>query len=138
MLSFTATSAAPSDIAWDLIARPSRWSEWAPQLRGAWGLGDHEVALGARGAACLVGVVPVPAAVVAKEPGRSWTWRVGPVELDHRVEPRGTGCVVAVALRAPAPLEAVLRVTYGPVVAVLVRRLARVAERDAARRPSAS
>jgi hypothetical protein len=138
MLSYEAASAASTDTAWDLMARPSRWSEWAPQLRGAWSLGDPEVELGARGAARLVGVVPVPAVVVAKDPGRSWTWRVGPVELEHRVEPRGTGCVVAVDLRAPAPLEALLRVTYGPVVAVLVRRLARVAERDAARGPSAS
>jgi hypothetical protein len=129
MLSYEAASAASPDTAWDLVARPARWHEWAPHVRGAWGLGAPEVRLGARGAARLLGVLPVPAAVVAKDPGRSWTWRVGPVELDHRVEPRAAGCVVAVDVRAPAAVEAVLRVSYGPVVAILVRRLARVAER---------
>jgi polyketide cyclase/dehydrase/lipid transport protein len=129
MLSYEARSTADPDTAWALLARPARWHEWAPQLRGAWGLGDGEVAVGARVAARLLGVVPVPARIVAKTPGRSWTWRVGPVELDHRVEPRDGGCVVAVDLCAPAPLEAALRVSYGPVVALLVRRLARVAER---------
>jgi hypothetical protein len=109
---------------------PARSSKRRTQLRGAWGLGEPEVRAGARGAARLLGVVPVPATVTRTVPGRLWTWRVGPVELDHRVEPRrGGGCVVGVDIRAPAPLEAVLRVSYGPVVALLVAHLARVAER---------
>jgi Polyketide cyclase / dehydrase and lipid transport len=132
MLRYEARSNADPDVAWALVARPARWHEWAPHVRGAWGLGEPEVTLGARGAARLFGVVPVPAAVVAKTPGRAWTWRVGPVELDHRVEPRAAGCLVGVDVRAPAPLEAALRVSYGPLVALLVRRLARVAERGAA------
>jgi hypothetical protein len=49
--------------------------------------------------------------------------------MDHRVERRAGGCVVAVTIAAPAPLESALRVSYGPVVALLVRRLARVAAR---------
>jgi polyketide cyclase/dehydrase/lipid transport protein len=132
VLSHEVESFAPPTAAWALVARPARWHEWAPHVRGAWGLqgADGEVRLGARGAARLLGAIPVPAVVNRKVPGRAWTWRVGPVELDHRVEPRtGGGCVVAVDLRAPAPLEAVLRVTYGPVVALLVRNLARAAER---------
>jgi hypothetical protein len=36
---------------------------------------------------------------------------------------------VVITLAATAPLEALLRVTYGPVVALLVRNLARVAAR---------
>jgi hypothetical protein len=36
------------------MARPSRWHEWAPQLRGAWGLGEPEGAPGARGARSLL------------------------------------------------------------------------------------
>ena len=76
-------------------------------------------------------MVPVPARVTAKRPGRSWTWRVGPMELVHRVEPapRGDGCEVAVDLIAPPPLEAALRASYGPLVGLLVKRLARAAER---------
>jgi len=84
--------------------------------------------MGARGAARLLGAVPVPAMVTAKDPGRSWTWAVGPVSLVHRVTPLGSGCEVAVEITAPGPLETVLGVTYGPVVALLVRRLAQVAE----------
>jgi hypothetical protein len=130
MLRYEARSAAAPADAWSLVARPARWHEWAPHLRGAWGLGDGEVAVGARGAARLLGVVPVPAQIVAKEPGRSWTWRVGGVvEMDHRVERRAGGCIVAVTIAAPGPLEAGLGVSYGPVVALLVRRLARVAAR---------
>jgi hypothetical protein len=132
VVSHEVESRAPPAVAWALVARPARWHEWAPHVRGAWGLHgpDGEVRLGARGVARLLGAIPVPATVTGKVPGHAWTWRVGPVELDHRVEPRtGGGCVVAVDLRAPAPLEAVLRVTYGPVVALLVRNLARAAER---------
>ena len=129
MLSYSARSAAPAEIAWDLLAQPARWHEWAPHLRGAWNLGSPEVAEGARGAARLLGVVPVPALVTAKQPGRSWTWRVGPVTMVHRVAARGKGSEVAVDLLAPPPLEAALRFSYGPAVQLLVRRLARVAER---------
>ena len=131
VLTYAAETTAPPAAAWALFARPARWPEWAPQLRGAWGLGSPEVAVGARGAARLLGVVPVPATITAKDPGRSWSWRVGPVELDHRVEPLpGRGARVVTDLRAPAALEAVLRVSYGPFVALLMRNLARVAARS--------
>ena len=130
VLTYSAETTAPPAAAWALLARPAEWSSWAPQLRGAWGLGSPEVEVGARGAARLLGVVPVPATIVAKDPGRSWTWRVGPLELDHRVEPLpGRGARVSTDLRAAPPLEAALRVTYGPVVALLMRNLARVAAR---------
>ena len=128
VLSYSAETTAPPAAAWALFARPDRWHEWAPQLRGATGLGAPEVEAGARGAARLLGVVPVPATITAKDPGRSWTWRVGPVEMEHRVEPLpGRGARVVTELRAPAPLEGALRVTYGPVVALLMRNLARQA-----------
>ncbi|MDQ3320261.1 MAG: SRPBCC family protein, partial [Actinomycetota bacterium] len=78
--------------------------------------------------------IPVPARVVAKRPGRSWTWRVGPVDIVHRVAPapgRIPGSIVAVDLIAPRALEALLALSYGPVVALLVHNLARVAGRSA-------
>jgi hypothetical protein len=133
-----ADSTAPPATAWALLARPARWQEWAPQLRGAWGLAgsDGEVAEGARGAARLLGAVPVPARITRVDAGRLWTWRVGPVELDHVVEPRPDGCTVVTTMRAAAPLEALLRVTYAPVVRLLMGNLARVAERAAARATS--
>jgi hypothetical protein len=116
------------------MARPDRWHEWAPQLRGAWGLGEPEVRAGAVGAARLLWAVPVPARILSVDPGRSWRWQVGPVRFDHRVEPApGGGSRVGVDMSAPGPLESVLAATYGPLVAVLVRRLAAVAARDAGR-----
>ncbi|HEX8102250.1 MAG TPA: SRPBCC family protein [Solirubrobacteraceae bacterium] len=130
MRTWSADSTAPPEAAWPLLARPSAWPSWAPHLRGAWGLGAPEVREGATGFARLVGVVPVPARIVRKRAGRSWTWRVAPglVEMDHRVEPRaGGGSRVVIELRAPAPLEAALAAAYGPVIQATLGRLARVA-----------
>lgn len=139
MLIYHAPTEATAATAWDLLARPARWSEWAPHVRGAWGLGEPEVEVGRRGAVRLLGALPVPARVTAKRSGRSWSWRVGPVELVHRVEPLAQGCLVAIDLMAPPPLEAILARTYGPVVGLMVRNLARVAARSESRssgRPS--
>ena len=126
MRTWTADSDAPAAIAWALMARPGAWSSWAPHVRGAWGLGAPEVQEGATGAARLLGFVPVPAKITAKSE-RSWTWQVGPAKMVHRVEPRGTGCVVAIDLSAPGPLEPALAATYGPVIQVMLNNLARVA-----------
>jgi hypothetical protein len=126
-LSYRAESAAQPERAWELVARPRRWHEWAPHVRGARGLGSPEVEPGASGVVLLLGALPVPARITAKRPGRSWSWQVGPIEIEHRVEPRAGGCSVVVELRAPAVIAMPLRVTYGPLVAVLVRNLARVA-----------
>ncbi len=132
MSTFSVPCSAPPEAAWSLVAEPARWAEWAPHVRGAWGLGAPEVRDGAHGAARLLGVVPVPARIIAKTPGRSWAWRVGPdIVLVHRVQPRAGGCEVAIELTAPGPLEPLLRATYGPVIGVMLRRLARAAERDA-------
>jgi len=109
--------------AWELISRPQEWSSWAPHVRGAWGLGDGEVRVGARGYARLLGVVPIPAQITAVDPGRSWIWQVGPVEMIHRVDPTAEGCSVAVEISAPAPIEAALRIGYRPLVELLLSRL---------------
>jgi hypothetical protein len=112
------------------MARPRLWSRWAPHLRGAWGLGDPEVEAGARGAARLLGVVPVPARIVDVRAPESWTWRVGPATLVHHVAPDGDGgSVVGVDITAARPVETALAVTYGPLVQLLVRNLARAAAR---------
>lgn len=135
MLTYEARTIATPDEAWPLFAQPALWSSWAPHLRGAWGLGEPEVEPGNVGAVRLLGLLPIPAKILAKEPGRSWTWRVGPVTLVHRVhrdetaDPTAPTTVVAVDMTAPAPVEAALRVTYGPLVQLLVRNLARTAAR---------
>jgi hypothetical protein len=130
MLRYEARTTATPEQVWPLLARPSRWSAWAPHLRRAWGLGGEEVRPGAFGAVRLLGVVPVPARITAKDPGRSWDWQVGPASFRHRVEPAPGGSLVGVDISVPGPLEPLLRVAYGPLVALLVRNLARVAGRS--------
>lgn len=127
MHTFRRHVAAPPERVWALIARPDEWARWAPHIRGARGLGSPEVRPGARGAVRLLGLPVVPAQITAKEPGRSWTWQVGPVTLRHRVEPAPGGALAAIELSAPGPLEPALVLTYGPVVGLVLRNLARVA-----------
>jgi hypothetical protein len=133
MRTFATGSHADPDAAWRLLARPELWSRWSPHVRGAWHLGAPEVREGAVGAARLLGVVPVPARIVGKQLGRSWTWRVGLglVEMVHRVEARPEGgATVAVDIIAPGPLERTLALTYGPLIERSLERLARQAERS--------
>ena len=129
MLRYEAHTDASPDTVWALLACPTRWSSWAPHMRGAWGLGWPQVREGAMGAVRLFGVVPVPARISRVNPGESWAWQVGLVAIDHLVEPLadGRGTVVAVAIDAPGPLEAVVARTYGPIVQGLLERLAEVA-----------
>lgn len=127
MLTYESWSAADPADAWRLAAEPAHWHEWAPHVRGAWGLGDPEVEPGRVGAVRLAGVLPVPAKILAKDTGRRWSWTVGPVTLHHRVEPAAEGCTVGVDLVAPWPLERALAYTYGPVMTWTVARLARTA-----------
>ncbi len=129
MRTFTAESDGSPRAAWALLSRPGAWPRWAPHVRGAWGLGE-EVRAGDAGAARLLGVAPVPVSITAVDAPRSWSWRVaGVVDMAHRVQPRGSGCTVAIELEAPAPLEAALALTYGPLILLTLRRLARLSER---------
>src|SRR4051794_5287226 len=105
-VTYEAESAAPPRIARALMARPRLWSVWAPHIRGAWGLGAPEIEAGRRGAVRLLGALPVPARIVAKDAGRSWRRRVGPVELTPRGEPPGSGRPLARAPPAPPPPQA--------------------------------
>jgi hypothetical protein len=128
MLTYEAESRAPAEQVWPLLARPRRWHEWAPHLRGASGLGEDEVEVGQRGAASLMGFVPVPVEITAKTDGRSWAWKVGPMTVVHRVRPRADGTsVIGIDVAAPAPREPALAATYGVVIDLLVHHLARVA-----------
>jgi hypothetical protein len=111
------------------MAQPALWPRWAPHIRGAWGLGAPEVQVGRRGLVRLLGAPVVPARITGKRAGRMWAWKVGPVELTHRVSSAAGGSTVAVDIAAPRALEAALAATYGPLVQLLVRRLGRVAER---------
>jgi hypothetical protein len=127
MRTWIAESDASPEAAWELLSRPSAWPAWAPHVRGAVGLGAGEVVEGARGFVRLLGVIPVPAHITEKVPGRSWSWRVAPgLVMHHRVVPRETGCAVAVDLEGP--LTPLLAPTYGPVIQHMLNRLARAAD----------
>lgn len=130
MLRYETRTDAPPETAWALLACPTRWAEWAPHVRGAWGLGWPQVREGAVGAVRLFGVVPVPARIARVNPGESWAWQIGLVTVDHVVEelPDHQGSVIVVAIDAPGPLEPVVARTYGLVVGGLMERLARTAE----------
>ena len=91
MLRYEAHADAAPDTVWALLACPTRWSSWAPHVRGAWGLGWPQVREGAVGAVRLFGVVPVPARISRVNPGESWAWQVGLVTIDHLVEPLPDG-----------------------------------------------
>jgi hypothetical protein len=134
-LVYSAHSDGDPDVAWRLLSRPNMWREWAPHMRGAIGLGRPEVRTGTIGFAMLGGLLPLPAAVTDKRTGRSWTWRVGLIRVEHRLrrEPEG-GCEIEMRLSAPQPIEAALAVSYGPLMGLLVKRLAFKAERLTRRR----
>ena len=114
------------------MARPEQWARWAPHVRGGRGLGEPEVRAGARGAAMLLGVLPVPARILGKEAGRSWSWLVGPLTIEHRVEPIEHGCEIVFEAGAARDLR-VVTALYAPVMHLMAARLARRAEEDEAR-----
>ena len=123
MLEYRHRSAAPAAVAWEYLSRPALWSEWAPHLGGAWGLGSPEVEPGRRGAARLLWFLPVPARITDKDAGRSWRWQVGPYSMQHRVEARPDGCDVVLEVEAAAPLERLFALSYGRAIPALLRRL---------------
>jgi hypothetical protein len=122
-------SRATPEQAWPLLAEPARWSAWAPHIRGAVGLGTPEVQAGRLGVVIVAFIAPVPVRVADKVDGRSWDWLTGPVRIRHQVEPDPEGCLLSIAVWAPAPLESVIGVTYGPLMRWVLRRLAVVAAR---------
>ena len=116
--------------AWELYSHPDSWASWAPHLRGASGLTGYrgEVRAGSRGLVWLLGFAPVPVKVTWVDRGHSWSWKVGPVEMDHVVEPRENGgCRVALVFRGPtALLERVAAVLYGTPARLFLRNMGRV------------
>lgn len=116
--------------AWELYSHPEEWSAWAPHLRGTSGLTGYrgEVRAGSRGLVWLLGVAPIPVRVTWVDRGSSWSWKVGPVEMDHVVEPRENGgCRVALVFRGPAGwVERLAATVYGTPARLFLRNMGRV------------
>ncbi|GAA3452687.1 SRPBCC family protein [Dactylosporangium matsuzakiense] len=116
-----------ADEVWDRYARPSRWAEWAPQIRGVTYQGEV-IAPGAAGVVHGPVGVRVPFRIVAVDadgPVRRWAWEVRVLTmtlwLEHVVEARGTGVRTRLSVAGPAPVVAM----YRPVAWAALRRLVR-------------
>ena len=72
-------------------------------------------------------LVPVPARIVAKRPGQSWDWRVGPVVMRHEVQRLARGCEVRIEVRAARAVELAVDAGYGPLISLVLLSLARLA-----------
>ncbi len=124
---------ASPDRLWSLVARPDRWHEWSPHVRGAEGLGSPEVEAGAKGKVVLRGGVRVPAEITEVVPGESWSWRVGGIVVDHVVAPSGTGgSSLAMPVESTGGPWGLAAALYAPFVGLIARQIVRVAERDRA------
>jgi hypothetical protein len=124
--------AAPEAL-WALVARPDRWHEWSPHVRGAEGLGSPEVEAGSRGRVVLRGGISLPAEVTEVVPGRSWSWRVGGIVVDHLVTPAaGGGSTLEMKVDSTGGAWSLAARAYAPVVGLIAGHIVRVAERPEA------
>jgi uncharacterized protein YndB with AHSA1/START domain len=131
MATAAVTCNVPPDRVWSLIARPDRWHEWSPYVKGARGLGTPEVEQGAHGSVLVRGGVRVAATITSVVPGEAWTWRVMGLRLDHTVRAEGAAAS-RIELRAEGAAGApwsLAALAYTPALALIVRNIARVAER---------
>jgi hypothetical protein len=119
----------PPEQAWHLYSHPGEWASWAPHMRGASGLTGYngEVRAGARGIVWLLGFAPIPVKVTWVDKGHSWSWRLGPIDIDHVVEPNEHGgCRVAMVIHGPSVLEDVAAAVYGAPAQFFLRNMGRV------------
>jgi hypothetical protein len=117
---------APAPVVWKLLADTSRWPEWGPSVRAV-EAPDRLVAPGMRGRVRTAVGLWVPFEITSVDAGRAWDWRVaGVAATGHRVEPLGPRRCRAIFV---VPLWAA---AYGLVCRLALRRLARIATREAA------
>lgn len=122
--------AAPTARIWDLLVDLDAWPNWGPTVTAArLDDGGRRLTAGARGAVRTpVGLwMPFEVTELSERAGESlWSWSVAGVpSTTHRVREQGDGCVVELG----APWWAA---AYLPVLEVATRRLAALAEGDAA------
>ena len=121
---------APPERVWALIARPEHWGRWSPHVRGAMGLGSPEVVEGASGHVVLRAGVRLPARITEVVPGESWSWWIGGLHVRHSVRPAGTGSRIEHVVEGFSRPWSIAAWAYAPIVGLIARNIARVAERD--------
>jgi hypothetical protein len=98
-------------------------------VRGAEGLGSPEVVAGASGHVVLRGGIRLPAQITEVEPGRSWSWEVGGLRVRHAVRTADGGSLIEHTVGGVAGIWSVAALAYAPIVGLIARNIARVAER---------
>ena len=72
----------------------------------------------------------MPAEITRVDPGHSWSWMVGGIEVEHTVEAAGKGSRLSMPVHARSAPWAPAAIVYAPVVGLIARRIVRVAERN--------
>ena len=121
----TVTGRADVATAWGRYLVPSRWPDWAPQIRAVDTTGDRLVP-GLRGIVRGPIGVAVPFHVDAvDEAARTWRWTVTVagvrVTMWHDLATTPVGTVAGLTLDGPPPIA----LGYGPMARVALRRLVR-------------
>jgi uncharacterized protein YndB with AHSA1/START domain len=131
MLRFgTVTVDAPPGAVWPLLARPERWHEWSPYVRGGERLGEPEVEEGAVGSIVMRSGLRIAAEILEVVPGRSWAWRVKGLVIRHEVAATPRGTRLSITPEGDGPLWAPLALAYRLPTALIARNVARIAGRD--------
>ncbi len=123
----TAEGAAPVEQVWDRYTQPSRWPDWAPQIRRVdVELDDDVITPGARGTVHGPALTFAPFRIrYVDHTSHQWSWWVGMgifgVGMDHGVDETETGSRAWVRIHAHRYLAA----PYVPVAKLALRRLVR-------------
>lgn len=128
-LTVRASGPAAPDLVWDRYLRPTRWPEWAPQIRSV-DYPDEVISAGG------TGVVHGPCGISVHfeiddvdGEGRQWSWRAKlagiTLALGHTVGPDGSGTsqgtLTTLDISGPAPVV----VGYAPIARIALERLVR-------------
>jgi len=146
---------APPEAAWELLATPARWPRWSPQIRAVGGFDPVRRRFAPAPPALQVGAwvvlhgpwpVRLRAQITRLEADRRWDFAAplpGALTLlsAHAVTRATHGCEIVWGMRVQGPGGGLLTRTalpaYTPLARLALRRLARLAQRQAAR-PEAS
>lgn len=124
-LTVSAAGSADPDEVWDRYTRPSRWSQWSPQIRSVDYPGEV-IAPGGAGTVHGPCGLPVGFEILdVDHDKRRWSWTVRQavvrLTLQHAVTPQGTGTGTELIIDGPAPIV----LGYAPIARIALGRLVR-------------